>query len=293
MDFFLAQFEKDLTTVLIIDEAHRLPQSVLEEVRLLANFETAQQKLLQILLVGQPELDKKLDSIELRSLKQRIAVRCQLEPLRDEEIRNYIERRLERAGADSEAARIFPPETVKAICRYSRGIPRLINSICDQSLIAACEQQVRVVPVEIVDEVAVRFRLDPAPAISHTEEFFSPTNRIENSASDRPLQAIPALDVAPVGDPNSDVAIRRSDVGNETHTTLPGRPETSIDVRVAVTISLLHVPSPQQATIDTGSIREGLTDFDAQHLTEAKAVALPPDAPDILNATGPVIAPGA
>ena len=85
--FLLAQFEKGLTTVLIIDEAHQMPRSVLEEIRLLTNFETAQQKLVQIVLVGQPELDKKLDSVELRSLKQRIAVRCQLEPLREEEIR--------------------------------------------------------------------------------------------------------------------------------------------------------------------------------------------------------------
>src|SRR5688572_933195 len=84
--FLLAQFENDLTTVLVIDEAHQISQSVLEEIRLLANFETAQQKLLQIVLAGQPELDKKLDSMELRSLKQRIAVRCNLEPLGAEEV---------------------------------------------------------------------------------------------------------------------------------------------------------------------------------------------------------------
>ena len=106
--FLLAQFEKGLTTVLIIDEAHQMPRSVLEEIRLLTNFETAQQKLLQIVLVGQPELDKKLDSVELRSLKQRIAVRCRLEPLREEEVRSYIERRLELAGAGAQAAAIFP-----------------------------------------------------------------------------------------------------------------------------------------------------------------------------------------
>ena len=84
--FLLGQFEKGLTTVLIIDEAHQMPRSVLEEIRLLTNFETAQQKLVQIVLVGQPELDRKLDTVELRSLKQRIAVRCHLEPLRAEDI---------------------------------------------------------------------------------------------------------------------------------------------------------------------------------------------------------------
>ncbi len=112
--FLLAQFEKGLTTVLVIDEAHQIPASVLEEIRILANFETAQQKLIQILLVGQPELEKKLDSVELRSLKQRIAVRCQLEPLRAEEIRRYIEHRLELAGAESQASTIFPAETIQS-----------------------------------------------------------------------------------------------------------------------------------------------------------------------------------
>src|SRR5215468_2351708 len=124
--FFLSQYEKGLTTVLIIDEAHEMPRSVLEEVRLLTNFETAQQKLVQIVLVGQPELDKKLDSPELRSLKQRIAVRCRLEALRPEQIRNYIERRLEKAGAGTELANsLFPVETIKAIYKYSSGLPRL------------------------------------------------------------------------------------------------------------------------------------------------------------------------
>lgn len=160
--FFLAQFEKGLTTVLIIDEAHEMPRSVLEEVRLLTNFETSQQKLVQIVLVGQPELDKKLDSPELRSLKQRIAVRCRLEALRPEEVRNYIERRLEKAGADPElASSVFPVETVKAIYRYSTGLPRLINNICDQAMTAASASQIRVVPVQVIDEIAARFRLEP------------------------------------------------------------------------------------------------------------------------------------
>jgi general secretion pathway protein A len=161
-EFLLAQFEKGLTTVLVIDEAHQVPRTVLEEIRLLANFETAQQKLIQVLLVGQPELDKKLDSIELRSLKQRVAVRCLLEPLREDEIQRYIERRLEVAGAGAQTTTIFPAETVEAIARYSAGIPRLVNNICDQALIAAYGQKIREVPPEIIDEVALRFRLDPA-----------------------------------------------------------------------------------------------------------------------------------
>ena len=157
--FLLAQFEKGQTTVLVIDEAHQMPRSVLEEIRLLTNFETAQQKLVQILLVGQPELDTKLDSVELRSLKQRIAARCRLEPLLEEEVQQYIERRLELSGAGEQAGAIFPPETVHAVYRYSLGIPRLVNSICDQALIAAFERKVPVVPAEVIDEIAARFRL--------------------------------------------------------------------------------------------------------------------------------------
>src|ERR1700674_837017 len=160
--FLLAQFEKGQTTILVIDEAHQMPRSVLEEIRLLTNFETAQQKLVQIVLVGQPELEKKLDSVELRSLKQRIAVRCRLEPLSWGETGEYIGRRLELAGLKSPAATIFPAETVAAIHRYAQGIPRLVNSICNQALLAAYARRVRVVPIEIVDEVASHFRLDSA-----------------------------------------------------------------------------------------------------------------------------------
>ena len=190
--FLLAQFEKGLTTVLIIDEAHEMPRSVLEEIRVLANFETAHQKLIQIVLVGQPELEKKLDLVELRSLKQRIAVRCQLEPLRAEEIGHYVERRLHIAGAGSEAATIFPPKTIEAIYRYSMGIPRLVNSICDQALMAACARQIRTVQVEIVDEVATHFRLDHNPKLpKRTEKPSAVAREIESSHSNKSGQAAP------------------------------------------------------------------------------------------------------
>jgi len=152
--FLVAQFEKGHTTVLVIDEAHQVPTSVLEEIRMLTNLETDEQKLVQVLLVGQPELDGKLDSFELRQLKQRIAVRCHLEPFCEEETRDYIERRLELAGAKAQAKTTFPAETLKAIYCYSRGIPRLINAVCDRALVAAYARQLRVVPVETISEVA-------------------------------------------------------------------------------------------------------------------------------------------
>jgi general secretion pathway protein A len=189
--FLLAQFEKGLTTILVIDEAHQVPRSVLEEIRLLANFETAQQKLIQVLLVGQPELNTKLDSPELRSLKQRIAVRCQLEPLGESEIRQYIERRLLLAGADSEAGEIFPADTIRAIACYSQGIPRLINSICDQAMIAAYARQVRTVPVDIIDQVANHFRLDPVSGLQPIGSVFPSTSRAANPPSESTWPAAP------------------------------------------------------------------------------------------------------
>jgi general secretion pathway protein A len=171
--FLLAQNEKGLTTVLVIDEAHQVPPAVLEEIRLLTNFETAQEKLLQVLLVGQPELDQKLDSFELRQLKQRVAIRCQLEPLGEEETRLYIERRLTLAGLNAQATAIFPAETVGAIYRYSLGVPRLVNNICEQAMIAAYARQIPVVPVEIITEVASYFRLQPSADLGRRQKLSS------------------------------------------------------------------------------------------------------------------------
>jgi len=168
--FLLAQLQQGRTTVLVVDEAHQAPHEVLEEIRLLTNLETSQQKLIQIVLVGQPEFDTKLDSFELRQLKQRIAIRCRLERFTIMETRQYIERRLARAGAGLTSGAIFPVATVEAIHRYSLGIPRLINSICDQSLIIAYARQLRSVPVEFVDEVACYFRLQPVPEPAEDKE---------------------------------------------------------------------------------------------------------------------------
>jgi general secretion pathway protein A len=158
-NFLIARHQKKLTTVLVADEAHHLTAEVLEEIRLLTNLETSQEKLLQILLVGQPELDEKLDSVELRQLKQRVALRSQLEPLDQEETRGYVQRRLQLASADSRAAEIFPAEAIARVYRHSRGIPRLINTICENALISAYARHMRTVTPDIIDEVAADFRL--------------------------------------------------------------------------------------------------------------------------------------
>jgi len=157
--FLIARHQQKLTTVLVVDEAHHLPVEVLEEVRLLTNLETAEEKLLQILLVGQPELDLKMDSVELRQLKQRIALRSQLEPLTLEETQGYIHRRLQLAAAEGHNPDLFLLETISSIYRHSRGIPRLINTVCENALITSFARQAHSIAPDVIEEVAADFRL--------------------------------------------------------------------------------------------------------------------------------------
>lgn len=157
--FLITRHQKKLTTVLVVDEAHHLSAEVLEEIRLLTNLETTEGKVLQILLVGQPELDEKLDSFELRQLKQRIAHRSHLEPLTEAETREYVIRRLHLAGANSAAPLIFSPDANSMIYRFSRGFPRLINTICENALINGYARQAESISAAIVEEVANELRL--------------------------------------------------------------------------------------------------------------------------------------
>lgn len=162
-EFLISRAAKQLSTVLIVDEAHQMSDELLEEVRLLSNLETYDDKLLQIVMVGQPELDSKLDSVGLRQLKQRISLRTYLTPLSYEETARYIEQRLQLAGGGEEAATLFPQKAVESVFRYSRGFPRLINTICENSLITAYAHQLQTVPQDVIEEVAREFRLDSAP----------------------------------------------------------------------------------------------------------------------------------
>jgi general secretion pathway protein A len=168
-NFVISRFKKGLTTVLVVDEAHHLSEEVLEEIRLLTNLETAEEKLLQILLVGQPELDEKLDCVSLRQLKQRISLRCQLSPLVLEETEGYIQRRLQVAGHASPDT-IFPFETVLEIQRHSHGIPRLINTLCENALVHGYAKQASTITPEIIEGIALDFRLN----IMHTPSLTDP-----------------------------------------------------------------------------------------------------------------------
>ena len=173
-NYVIARSSRKLTTVLIVDEAHHLSADILEEIRLLTNLETTQEKLLQVLLVGQPELDDKLDSPALWQLKQRVAHRSQLASLDLNETRGYIERRLQLAGANSNGFLVFLPDTIAAIYRQSRGIPRLINTICENALITAYARQKRNVTPEIIEEVVADLRLSvnvvKPPGEEHSRE---------------------------------------------------------------------------------------------------------------------------
>lgn len=173
-NYLIARFRRGTTAALIVDEAQLLSWELLEEIRLLTNLETSQQKLLQIVLVGQPELDQKLDSPHLRQLKQRVGLRCRLEPLSLDELRGYIHRRLELAGANSHGATIFADGAIETVHRFSKGIPRLINTLCENALVSGYARQSNQVTPEVIQEVATDFRLNVAsdaevPQLADTE----------------------------------------------------------------------------------------------------------------------------
>lgn len=160
-DYLIGQYERGSTTVLIVDEAHLLSRELIEEIRLLTNLETPQQKLLQIILSGQPELDRIIDSPDMPQLKQRIAVRCYLRRLQGAEVEAYILRRLELASANSHAPTIFSKSAMTAIERYSQGIPRLVNTICENALALGYANQLETINASIVEEVASQFGFCP------------------------------------------------------------------------------------------------------------------------------------
>jgi type II secretory pathway predicted ATPase ExeA len=156
-NWLLDRYRAGETAVLIVDEAQNLSDEVLEEIRMLTNLETFTEKLLQIVLVGQPELEQKLKQPQLRQLKQRLTLRAKTHPLTLEETRAYIQQRLRIAG--SNGTQIFEPEAMLAVHRYSSGIPRVINLICEHCLVSAFVDQQKVIGPAVVDGVARDFDL--------------------------------------------------------------------------------------------------------------------------------------
>lgn len=195
--FLVSRGTRGMTTVLVIDEAHLLSADLLEEVRLLSNLETFDDKLLQIVMVGQPELDLILDSVDLRQLKQRIALRTHLTALTEDEALRYIEQRMRIASADPEQPSPFSRQAVTAIHRYARGLPRWINTLCENSLITAYARQTPTITPEIVASVATELRIE-------TSRF------TENGASHSLPQTEPIIDsLLDFADPAEESTTRR------------------------------------------------------------------------------------
>src|SRR5271170_2591846 len=156
--WLLERYRAGETAVVIIDEAQNLTYPVLEEIRLLTNLETSTEKLLQIVLSGQQELEEKLKLPQLRQLRQRIMLRCKTAPLTKEQTHDYIAERLRIGGASGEL--IFSPKTVETIHLYSLGIPRVVNLLCEHALVNSYVEQLRSIPPKIVEDVAHEFQLD-------------------------------------------------------------------------------------------------------------------------------------
>lgn len=176
--WLLDRYRAGETAVLIVDEAQNLSEEVLEEIRMLTNLETFTEKLLQIVLVGQPELEVKLKQPQLRQLRQRLTLRAKTHPLSLEETKAYIQQRLRIAGSSGEP--IFEPDALTAIHRDAQGIPRVVNLICEHCLVSAFVDQKKTVSREVVDAVARDFDLreelgeaatPPAPVSTNGDKF--------------------------------------------------------------------------------------------------------------------------
>jgi len=148
--YLIKQASSDVNVVLIIDEAQNLTPGVIEEVRMLSNFETEKEKLLQIILIGQPELRKKIALPQLEQFRQRIVMHYHLEPLDLTETDEYIMHRLVKAGAQD--TDIFTPDAISEIYKYSKGVPRLINIVCHNALISGLVYETRKITREIAME---------------------------------------------------------------------------------------------------------------------------------------------
>ena len=173
-EFLLESYQKGENCALIIDEAQNLSAEVLESVRLLSNFETSKDKLLQILLVGQPELAVRLNSPELRQLKQRVMLRHHLRALSLQDCREYVSNRLKVAGGDRA---IFTPSALESIYSYSGGIPRLVNVLCDNALLTAYALRKQEIDAAIVREVAEDLSIIANAETRLARQFASNTNR--------------------------------------------------------------------------------------------------------------------
>jgi type II secretory pathway predicted ATPase ExeA len=160
--WLIERFRNRGLCVIVVDEAQNLSWELLEEIRLLTNLETSSEKLLQIVLSGQPELEQKLRDPSVRQLRQRISIWCRTKALTAEQTRTYIAERLRIAGAQEP---VLSAEAVELVHQYSNGIPRIINLICEHAMISAYVEQVKPIPPRIVESVSMELDLDQQPFV--------------------------------------------------------------------------------------------------------------------------------
>ncbi|MBM4243785.1 MAG: hypothetical protein FJ148_08215 [Deltaproteobacteria bacterium] len=243
-EFLLAAFQEGKNTILLIDEAQDLETEVLESLRLLSNLETSKDKILQIVLSGQPELAARLAQPNLRQLKQRIAVRCRLEPLRREELPHYLAARLTVAGGRPD---LFAPAALDPIWSFAQGIPRLVNAVCDNALLVGYALGRQTIDAAVIDEVVADLRRidaplvlpvgDPPAAVEPAPSVAAVPTRAEAPADARALaEAGPAAPVVgpseapttpgrPIAPPGPQAAAR-SGASRPVSTTQPSRPRS-------------------------------------------------------------------
>lgn len=190
--WLLDRYQAGERAVLVVDEAQNLSPQMLEEIRLLTNLETSTEKLLQIVLAGQPELDHKLNQPQLRQLRQRITLRSRTRPLTLEETKGYVAERLRIAG-NAGGEPIFTTEAVEMLHQYARGIPRVTNLLCEHALISAFVDQRKPVPPEIIAEVAQDFELDKVDPLAQALPAQVPANGDHPPLVESLLQALNTL----------------------------------------------------------------------------------------------------
>jgi type II secretory pathway predicted ATPase ExeA len=164
--WLIDRFRNGELCAIVVDEAQNLSWELLEEIRLLTNLETSSEKLVQIVLSGQPELEEKLRDPSVRQLRQRISLWCRTRPLKSDETKAYVMNRLRIAGASQP---VLTPEAVQLVHRYSKGIPRLINLICEHAMISAYVEQIKPIPARIVESVSLELDLAQQPFVISPE----------------------------------------------------------------------------------------------------------------------------
>src|ERR1700736_3732564 len=178
--WLLERYRAGETSVLIVDEAQNLTYPVMEEIRMLTNLETSTDKLLQIVLSGQPELEEKLKLPQLRQLRQRISVQCKTSPLTAGQTHEYVAERLRIAGANGQP--IFSVKATDAIHKYAHGIPRVINLLCEHALTTAYVEEQRPIEAPLIEDIAKEFQLDKTPPVAPTGSL-TVTQDVYNSES--------------------------------------------------------------------------------------------------------------